>query len=31
MDVFFEIGPGIEIIPYPYFNIDASVGARYYF
>lgn len=31
MDVFFELGPALEIIPYVDMNLSASIGARYYF
>jgi hypothetical protein len=31
MDVFFEIGPGLILFPYPDFDLDASLGTRFYF
>jgi hypothetical protein len=31
LEVFFEIVPGIQIIPRPWFDIDFALGVRFYF
>jgi hypothetical protein len=31
IEVFFEIAPGIVIIPFAWFDLDADIGVRFYF
>ena len=31
LEVFFEIAPGIVIVPFAWFDLDADIGVRFYF